>query len=186
MKIDKSFAIKAPQEEVWRFVSSPEKVGACFPGCQGVTALGDDRYKAVIKVSIGPIKTVFNVDFEETEKRPNEYSAYTSRGEEANRASRLKAVSTLRLSPLDDGSTQVDYTSELSIVGRLGKFGAGMMKKKADAMGEEFVQTLRTQIEGPPEEPVIAEKAGLSNQQKIIAAALAAAIIALLAYLATR
>ncbi|MEE8496537.1 MAG: SRPBCC domain-containing protein [Xanthomonadales bacterium] len=186
MRIAKSFTIKAPQDEVWRFISSPEKVGMCFPGCQNVTALGDNKYKAAIKVQLGPIKTVFNIDFKETEKRPMEYSAYTSRGEENNRASRLKAESTLTLSPIDEFSTQVDYTSELSIVGRLGKFGAAMMKKKADSMGDEFVQVLRMQIEGPPEVPVAAEKAGLSGQQKMLMAALTAAIIALLAYLFTR
>ncbi len=188
MKIEKSFTINAPQNEVWEFVSSPEKVGMCFPGCQGVTALGEDKYKAVIKVQIGPIKTVFNIDFEETEKRPMEYSAYTSRGEENNRASRLKSESTLSLSPIDEFSTQVDYASELSIVGRLGKFGAGMMKKKADSMGDEFVEILRTQIEGPPDTgestPATAESSSSGGTRKLIAALVAAAIAFAVYYLA--
>jgi hypothetical protein len=186
MRIEKSFTINAAQEEVWQFISTPEKVGMCFPGCQGVTALGENKYKAVIKVQIGPIRTLFNIDFEETEKRPIEYSAYTSSGEESNRASRLKAKSTLSLSSIEKSRTQVDYTSELSIVGRLGKFGAGMMEKKADSLGDEFVQALRLQIEGPPDAaaavPATTEKHGFSGRQKMIAAAAAAALIALLAY----
>ena len=190
MRIDKSFIIDAEQEEVWQFVSSPENVGMCFPGCQGVTSLGEEKYKAAIKVQIGPIKTVFNVDFEETEKRPLEYAAYTSRGEEGNRASRLKAESTLSLSTVDGGRTQVDYTSELSIVGRLGKFGLGVMKKKADSMGDEFVQGLRTQIEGPPDigaaAPARPEKYHFSGRQKIIAVATLAAIAFLVFYFLTR
>ena len=76
MKIEKSFQIDAPQQEVWAFLSSPEKVGGCFPGCENVTALGDNKYKAAVRVEIGPIKTVFNVDFEEAEKRPPEFMAY--------------------------------------------------------------------------------------------------------------
>ena len=190
MRIDKSFEINAPQDEVWKFVSSPEKVGMCFPGCQGVTALGEDRYKAAIKVQIGPIKTVFNVDFEETEKRPPEYSAYTTRGEEQNRASRLKSESTLTLSPLDEGRTQVVYTTDVSIVGRLGKFGLGVMKKKADSMGDEFVQALRAQIEGRPDTAAsmaaATEKHRFSSAQKIIAAAIGATIILLGFYFLTR
>ncbi len=190
MKIEKSFTINATQDDVWRFISSSEKVGMCFPGCQGVTALGENKYKAAIKVQIGPIRTLFNIDFEETEKRPLEFLAYTSRGEENNRASRLKAESTLSLSPIDEFRTQVDYTSEVSIVGRLGKFGASMMAKKADSMGDEFVQVLRTQIEGPPDAaaaaPVITEKYGLSGRQKMIAAAIAAAIILMVFYFLTR
>lgn len=183
MKIEKSFQIDAPQEEVWAFLSSPEKVGECFPGCENVTALGDNKYKAAVRVEIGPIKTVFNVDFEEAEKRPPEFMAYDSRGEESHRASRLKARTTLSLSPVDGSRTQVLYTSELSIVGRLGKFGAGMMKKKADAMGDEFAQELRLQIVGPSAAPAAVQaRRGLSGRQKAIAAALVGGLLFLLAY----
>ena len=161
----------------------------CFPGCESVTALGEDKYKAVIKVKIGPIKTVFNVNFEATEERPPEYSAYTTRGEEGNRASRLKAESTLTLSPLDDCRTTVVYASDLSIVGRLGKFGLGVMTKKADSMGDEFVQALCAQIEGRPESAVstaMIERHRLSGAQKAIAAAIGATIILLAWYFFAR
>ena len=185
MKIEKSFTIDAPLENVWEFVSSPEKVGMCFPGCQSVTTIGENKYESMIKVSIGPIKTVFNVNFEVTEKRPTEFLAYTSRGEEGNRASRLKAESTLTLSPLDEGRTEVVYTSELSIVGRLGKFGLGMMKKKADTMGDEFVQELRTAVEGPRDTavavPTTTEKERPGIGQKAFAVVVALAVAAVIA-----
>ena len=190
MKIDKTFTIAATQDKVWQFISAPEKVGMCFPGCEEVTALGEDKYKAIIKVQIGPIKTVFNIDFEETEKRPPEYSAYTSRGEEGNRASRLKAESTLTLSSLEESRTQVVYTSDLSIVGRLGKFGLGMMKKKADAMGDEFIQILRTEIEGPKvtteEAPATTEPPPVATGRKIVVAIIAVTLAYLVFYYLTR
>jgi hypothetical protein len=188
MKIEKTFQIDAPQDQVWEFLSSPERVGECFPGCEEVTPLGGNKYKATIKVEIGPIKTVFNVDFEENEKRPPEFLAYTSQGEESHKASRLKAVSTLFLSPVDELRTQIVYTSELSIVGRLGKFGAGMMKKKADVLGDEFAEELRRQIAGVPGTPSGvpgAEKHYPSSRQIATAAALVAVIVLLVAWLIT-
>lgn len=190
MKIEKSFQIDAPQAQVWEFLSSPERVGECFPGCEEVKALGDNKYTAAIRVEIGPIKTVFNIDFEEEETRPMEFLAYSSRGEESHKASRLKAVSTLALSPVDEFRTQVVYTSELSIVGRLGKFGAGMMKRKADALGDQFADELRRQILGPAaapaEAPAGAEKHYAAGRQIWVALAVAAAIIVLVAYFITR
>ncbi len=189
MEINKTFTIDAPQDQVWQFVSSPEKVGMCFPGCQHVVALGEDKYQATVKVNIGPIKTVFNVDFETTEEEPPNYSAYTTRGEEGNRASRLKAESTLTLSPVDDCRTQVVYTSNMSIVGRLGKFGLGVMKRKADSIGDEFVQALRMQIEGQPEvassAPATTVEHRFSGAQKIIAATIVVSIIVLGYYFLT-
>ena len=185
MKIEKTFTIDAPRDKVWQFVSVPEQVGMCFPGCQSVSPLGEDKYEAAIKVSIGPIKTVFNVNFEITEKRPEEFLAYLSRGEEGNRASRLKANSTLTLSPLDGGRTEVVYTSDLSVVGRLGKFGLGMMKNKADTMGDEFVKELRTAVEGPREAP--AEVPAVKVRwQKMITVGITAAIIIYILYMLMR
>jgi carbon monoxide dehydrogenase subunit G len=190
MRIDKKFSIDASQDEVWQFVSAPEKVGLCFPGCQQITALGDDRYKAKIKFQLGPIKTIFNIDFEETEKRPQEYLSYTSTGEEDNRSSRLKAQSSLTFSPLENNHTQVVYASDISIVGRLGKFGMGMMKKKADSMGDEFIQALRSKIEGPVEAALIApETAGkvpANNRRIYVVAAIAAAALFVIYYVLTR
>lgn len=188
MKIEKSFEIAAAQEEVWEFVSAPERVGACFPGCLSVESLGDDKYRAAIKVELGPIRTVFNVAFEETEKRPIEFSRYSSRGEEENKASRLKAESTLTLAPLGAGRTRVEYTSEVSIVGRLGKFGAGMMQKKADSISDEFVQALRAEIEGPgavaAPPPAAGTTAPAATWRRMALAALAAAVVLLVYFIA--
>lgn len=192
MKIEKSFQIDAPQRQVWEFLSSPERVGECFPGCEEVTPLGDNRYKATVRVEIGPIKTVFNVNFEENEKRATEFLSYSSHGEESHKASRLKAISTLSLSPVDEFRTQVRYTSELSIVGRLGKFGAGMMKSKASALGDEFADALRQQIVGPAGAAAESEAVGearkrpVSSGLKWVALAVGAAIIVLVAYFLAR
>jgi hypothetical protein len=186
MRIDKSFTIDAPQDRVWQFVSTPERVGRCFPGCQDVTPLGDDKYKASIKVQMGPIRTVFNLDFEATEQRPPDYSAYSTRGEEENRASRMKAETILTLSALDERRTQVQYTSDVSIVGRLGKFGLNVMKKKADAMGDEFIQALRAQIEGRPDAVATVEKRRFGGAQWIIAVAAGVTVIVLSFYFVTR
>ena len=61
----------------------------------------------------------------------------------------LTANSELRLTAINSDETEVYYLSEVSLVGRLGKFGLGMMKKKAKAIGEEFAESFRTQIETP-------------------------------------
>ena len=51
------------------------------------------------------------------------------------------------LTALDEATTEVMYSSEISMIGRLGKFSQGMMNKVADSIGESFVQALRKEIE---------------------------------------
>ena len=147
MKIEKQFTIDAPQEKVWQFITTPEKAAKCIPGCEEIEIVGESKYKASIKVQVGPIKTTFNVNVETIEERPPEFASYVTTGEEGSKASRLKAESTLSLKQLESNQTEVIYTSDINIVGRLGKFGIGIMKKKADAIGGEFVEALRSRIE---------------------------------------
>ncbi|MFQ5660054.1 MAG: CoxG family protein [Gammaproteobacteria bacterium] len=189
MKIEKQFIVDAPQQQVWQFITTPEQVGPCIPGCQEVTAVDPSHYKVSIRVQVGPIKTTFNVNVEATEERPPEYSAYTTRGEEGGKASRIKAESTLRLRALDANRTEVMYTSDINIVGRLGKFGLGIMKKKADSMGGEFVEAVRAGIEGRADERPREVAAGgifadlLAKPKLLWGTAITAMLLILLLYL---
>jgi carbon monoxide dehydrogenase subunit G len=147
MKIEENFTVPAPIETVWSIITDPQRVAPCIPGCHGVEAISPTRYKSSIRVGIGPINATFVVVVELTEQRPPGFLAAVTRGEEGGRLSSLTAQSELRLSPADGGGTKVAYSSEVSIVGRLGKFGLGIMKKKAKSLGDEFAAALRKTIE---------------------------------------
>ena len=150
MKIEETFQVAAPVERVWEVITDPEQVGPCIPGCQAIEVTGPNKYKATVKVAVGPIKTTFNVDVELTEERAPSFAASVTRGEEGGKASTLTAHNELHLKPLDDGATEVTYASDVSLVGRLGKFGLGIMKKKAKTYGEEFAQAFKERAEGAP------------------------------------
>jgi uncharacterized protein len=147
MKIEKTFTISAPQDQVWSFITVPQQVAQCIPGCEGAEEKEPGKYSAAISAKVGPIRVTFNVEIEQTEERPPEFASYTSKGEEGSRASRISAVSTLALKSVSANSTEVTYTSDINIVGRLGKFGSGMMQKIADNIGEEFVAKLKGKLE---------------------------------------
>ena len=146
MKIEKTFTVEAPQQAVWDFITSPEQVAPCIPGCTGAEETETGKYKAVIKTKVGPIKTTFKVNIETLEERPPEFAVYTTNGEEGSRASMIKAMSTLSLKQLDGNITEVTYESEINMLGRLGKFGSGLMQKVADSIGNEFVATMQDRI----------------------------------------
>ena len=150
MKIEKTFVVDAAIADVWAFITSPDRVAPCIPGCEGAEQTGDQTYSAAIKVKVGPIKTRFAVEIETLEERPPEFASYLTRGEEGTKSSRLKATSTLALKSLDEQRTEVTYTSEVNLLGRLGKFGKGMMEKVADNIGGEFVSALKSQLEQDP------------------------------------
>ena len=44
-------------------------------------------------------------------------------------------------------TTELHYSSDVTVVGRLGKFGLGVMRKKAESLGHEFATAFKQKIE---------------------------------------
>ena len=147
MQIARTFAVAAPIERVWQFVTTPAEVGPCMPGCQHVEITGPGKYNAVISVKVGPIKTTFNFNIETIEERPPEHAVFSIRGNEGGNASRVNAENTLTLKAVSKNNTEVTYSSKVNIVGRLGKFAGGVMQKMAESMSDQFIGALRARLE---------------------------------------
>jgi carbon monoxide dehydrogenase subunit G len=147
MKIEDSFVVAATLERVWACITDPEAIGPCIPGCDGIEITGPRNYTARVKVGLGPIRATFDLAVEVTEERPPSYVASVTRGEEGTRASVLSAHNELWLTSTGDGATEVRYSSEVSVVGRLGNFGLGVMKKKAKSLGDQFAEAFRARVE---------------------------------------
>jgi uncharacterized protein len=147
MEISRTFDVIAPRDRVWEFITCPQRVVPCMPGCEQVEESAPGQFKARLKVKVGPIKTSFSVDVTTTDERAPEFAAYLIKGQEGSRASHLNAESTLSLEAIDDQRTNVTYASRIKLVGRLGMFAGGVMKKLADSMSDEFVDALRAELE---------------------------------------
>ena len=145
--IEEEFAVQAPLDHVWECIRDAAFVAPCVPGCQDVEDVGEGAYRAVVKVGIGPIKTVFKLDIQVAEERPPGFARIETRGQEGTNASRLTAKSELTLRPSGELITNVHYKSDVQVTGRLAKFGLGIMKKKAKALGVEFAENFRAAAE---------------------------------------
>lgn len=146
MKIEDSFIVGAAPGVVWTAITDPHVIAGCLPGCEEIEALSAKSYRATIRVELGVIKTRFKIEVELTEEVPPRFVRCQTRGDEGGLASRLQADSVLFLEPLGPDETKVSYTSDVSITGRLGKFGLGIMKKKAESLGRDFADNFRSRI----------------------------------------
>lgn len=147
MRVEGSFIVAAPRERVFAEITNPALMAGCIPGCEAIEVVDAKTYRARILVEVGPIKARFNLVVEVTEEEPPARVASVTRGEEGTRASVISSNNELRLAPAEGGATEVKYVSEVSVTGRLGKFGLGMMKKKAEQLGAKFAETFRGKIE---------------------------------------
>ncbi len=147
MHLEDSFTVKAPRDRVWRLIRDPAEMMPCVPGCHGIEKVGETRYKADIEAAVGPIKARFRIDVEITEETPGHEVKSTSQGEEGSRASVLRSTNILRLTEETPGVTEVYYAADVSITGRLGRYGLGMMKKIAARKAKQFEEAFTARAE---------------------------------------
>ena len=146
MKIEGEFEVEAPRSEVWSKIRDPQIMGACIPGCETVEQVDDTSYRAQVTVKVGPIKARFNLLVEVLDEQPEHTILSRTSGEEGTRASVVNSDNVVRLADTDSGGTQVDYIADVSVTGRLGKFGLGIFRKKADQLAGQFVENFRAKL----------------------------------------
>jgi uncharacterized protein len=145
MLIDGQFTVDAPPEVLLQHLFDVRLMASCLPGCETIEPIDDNTYRAVILMAMAGIKARFDMQVEITRRDAHNVWA-TTRGEEGGRASTLQADSQITLAA-DGPGTLVSYHSDVSITGRLGRFALGMMKKKAQNLGDEFAINLQKKLQ---------------------------------------
>lgn len=163
MRIEGNFDISAARAAVYRHITDPGLMAKCVPGCETIEQLSPTSYRALVTVSLGGIKARFNLVVDVIREQAPDRVLSQTRGEEGSRASVLAADNEVILAEVDANTTRVSYSSEVSITGRLGKFALGVMKKKAQAMGQEFAERLREHIQFQTAAPPVDPSAGVNT-----------------------
>ena len=148
MEIKKSFAVRAPAEEVWAFLTDPRKVASCLPGAAITEDLGDDAYAGTMKVKVGPVSANYRgkLKFERLDKQAGEAELSASGQETKGKGAADMRMKSLVVSkgPAD---TEVEVTSDVNVVGVLAQFGRGMIDDVSDQLFEKFTTAMRSQLE---------------------------------------
>ena len=145
MVIEGQFSVPAAPDLLLQHLFDVRLMASCLPGCEEIEPIDDKTYRAVVAMAMAGIKARFDLEVEITNQDAHNVWA-TTRGEEGGRASTLQADSQITLTAGPIG-TVVRYRSDVSITGRLGRFALGMMKKKAQSLGDEFAANLQRKLE---------------------------------------
>jgi carbon monoxide dehydrogenase subunit G len=138
VEIEKTLLLDAPPASVWALLLDPNAMGACVPGMESIEVVSDDEYVAVMKVKIAFISARFKLKTRIVERDEPRYLRAEGTGEDASVASSLKQSSEMWLQAREGGGTELRMKVKVDVLGRMGTFGLGVMKTKADRMWDEF------------------------------------------------
>ena len=138
MEIEKTLLLDAPPARVWALLLDPNAMGACVPGMESIEVISDSEYVAVMKVKISFISARFKLKTRIVDRDEPRYLRAEGTGEDASVASSLKQVSEMWLAEREGGGTELRMKVKVDVLGRMGTFGLGVMKTKADRLWDEF------------------------------------------------
>ncbi|MDY6861762.1 MAG: SRPBCC domain-containing protein [Thermodesulfobacteriota bacterium] len=147
MKIADSFTVKSSVKKSWDFLFDPENLISCIPGCEKVVRIDQNNYISTVKIKVGYIPAKFKIKTTITEINAPTHLSFICRGEDKGKAGFVSMDSILHLKPLSGDMTEIAYTSDLNVVGRLSTFGDRIIKAKVKQLGEKFKEEIKFKLE---------------------------------------
>ena len=140
-------AIPVERELLWDFLMEVPKVARCVPGIESIEAVDASAYKGSLRVQVGPIRLSLQGTMTVEEQDRVAWRA-RMRAEANDRrvGGGIRARMSLTLAP-GEGGTRLRIETDLAILGRIGEFGQPVIKKKADALLEEFAHNLGSTLQ---------------------------------------
>ena len=144
MKVEGEYTVAAPRERVWTLLNDPGVLQRATPGVKELQPIGEDTYRAVIELAVGPVRGTFEGKITITEKVPPERVTMIVEG--SGRPGTLKARGELQL-VAQNGSTLVRYTGDAQVTGVLMSVGHRLFGGVAKEMAGKFFSALAREIE---------------------------------------
>ena len=147
IKIEKSFQVAEPADQVWKVISDPRSVGSCVPGARITEAVDEKTYKGVIKIKLGATVTDYKGEahIERLDDQAQEIEMI-GKGQDVRGKGGATMKLTAKVRALPEGGTEVATISELNVIGILAQMGSRMIQEVANQIFEEFTKNLRRQL----------------------------------------
>jgi uncharacterized protein len=149
MKLEQSFDVDAPIDEVWVALTDVQRVAPCLPGAE-ITDAGDNGiYHGNFTVKIGPTTASYRGTLRMAELDESGHVAtMQADGTDKRGQGGAKATIVSRLTARDSG-THVEVETDMTITGRLARFGrGGMIQDVSNKLLGQFAQCLQRQLAG--------------------------------------
>jgi carbon monoxide dehydrogenase subunit G len=146
MHFEGTVSIAAPRDRVWAFVMDPDQVGQCGPGVESIEVIDDTHFKASAKVGVGFISARFVVDLHFADVQAPDEATIKAHGQAPGSA--VDGTARMRLSEgADPGTTTMDWTAEVNIVGSLASVGARLIEGTANKMIGQTFDCMKAKLE---------------------------------------
>ena len=146
MHVNGTYTFKADKQAVYDVMMSRDALAHCLPGCENMEEIGEDAYRATLKIGIAGIKGTYTCTIRTTENVPLETWTLTIEGQA--KTGNVKGVGRFSLADADDG-TALTYDGDADIMGPLAGIGQRMLMPASRTIIGKFFECMSGQLAAP-------------------------------------
>jgi uncharacterized protein len=140
-------SVDVDRDTAFRFVADPVWLARCIPGCKDLCELSPGRYSAVLTNEVAFITLSFKVIVEIVKvENPSMIEAKIT-GDAIGLVGRVAAGAGLELSEAGPGQTDIRYTANVGLTGKLGGLGEPVFRAKSAEVAREFGTNLKAALD---------------------------------------
>src|SRR5437762_5907126 len=124
MKLEGTYDVPVPRKKVWDAFLNPAQLKKAIPGCEKLEALGNDEFKATLKIGVAAVKGTFEGRVKLSDKKPPE--SYRLSADGSGGPGFVKADTLITLTEID-GGTRVSYSADVQVGGLVAGVGQRML-----------------------------------------------------------
>ena len=142
MKIDGSQLLALPPNEVFNLLTDPAVLQSAITGCERMERVGEDEYKAHLKIGAGMVKGNYVGKVRIAERVPPRKLTLQIEGKGA--AGFVNGSAVVELAEEGQG-TKLTYRAEAKVGGMIAMVGSRIIEAAGKKMAAEFFQNLNSQ-----------------------------------------
>lgn len=136
MNIEGQKQIDLSVERTWVLLNDPQVLKQCIAGCEELSLVEPDRYRAVLQASVGPVKARFTGTLVLSDvQAPHAYKLSFEGNGGVVGLGRGEAKVTLEAA---EGGTCLRYDVQARVAGKLAQVGSRLIESVARKMADDF------------------------------------------------
>ena len=162
MKITGTHKLPTSKEKIWSLLQDPEVLARISPGISSIERIGDDQYRAISDIKIGPVRGSFEGDLSIIDKVDLE--TMTMVLSQKSKIGNAEAKIVMNLEVADNDATIINYNGSAKLSGTLATMGQRIMGGVVKTLTKQVFSELEKVIQ---EKSVGSDEGNLAKAEKV-------------------
>ena len=143
MKMQGTYTLLAPIDQVWAFLMDPEAIAKVMPGCEALEETAPDTYRATLKIGVAAVKGTYSGSVQLLDKTPP--TSYRMLIEGSGTPGFVKGEASVVLTA-EDNQTVLAYDADTQVGGLIANVGQRMIGGAAKMIVKQSLKKLDEEL----------------------------------------